>query len=224
MGTLTHRGARPFRAALVLGLLAVLVAGCDLFKPAKPEIGVGGSTLLPSYAHPESCLAYMKFGIERKDAVGQDAYLGALADTTKDGAGFHAFFDLAVWNAYKAAYPDESPDFWGLSREATFLSSFFSVLLCPYQMKWLPDQDYPYDVTPDADHMLLRRRYEVRALQKPPADTLLIAVGYADLYFTRISAARWALTRWQDRVDPAVGAQPDSSEQQSFGSRRLNTR
>jgi hypothetical protein len=107
-------------------------------------------------------------------------------------------------------------------RHSAFLSSFFRLYLCPYQMKWLPDENYPYDVAPDVDHMILRRRYEVRALPKPPADPLLIAVGYADLYFTRISPARWALTRWQDRVDPAVGAFPANPEQQSFSGRRLN--
>ena len=37
--------------------------------------------------------------------------------------------------------------------------------------------------------MILHRRYEVRALQQSPVDTLLIAVGYADLYFARISAS-----------------------------------
>lgn len=227
MGTLTRRGLRPVRAGLMLGLLAVLVAGCDLFKPASPEVGSRGPTLLPSYATPESCLFYMQVGFERKDALGQDAYLGALADTTKDGAGFHAFFDDAVWNAYKANYQNETADFWGLAREATFLSSFFGHWLCPYDMKWLPDEVYPHDyVSPEGDRVILHRRYEIRALQRPPADTLLIAVGYADMYFTRVSAARWAMTRWQDRVDPAVGVQPvlEKIEQQSLGSRRLNAR
>jgi hypothetical protein len=221
MGTVTRRGSRLFRAGLTLGLLAVLVAGCDLFKPAIPEGGGVQTTRLPNYSHPESCLVYLKFGIERKNAVGTDAYLGALADTINDGVGFHAFFDPAVWNALKAAYPNESAEFWGLTHEAQFLPSFFSVLLCPYEMKWLPDENYPYDATPDVNHMILRRRYEIRAQQKPPADTLLIAVGYADLYFARISPARWALTRWQDRVDPAVGVRAAKDDTLSFGSHRL---
>jgi hypothetical protein len=88
-------------------------------------------------------------------------------------------------------------------------------------MKWLPDVAHPYDETLDDDHQILHRRYEVRALLQNQAP-LLIAVGYADLYFTRVSGTRWALTRWQDRVDPDVGAQPADPEQQTFGSRRLN--
>ena len=217
MGTVTRQACSPLRAGLALGLLAVLVAGCDLFKPASPEVGGGGSTLLPSYATPESCLRYMQIGIERKDNVGQSAYLGAMADTTTDGQGFHAFFDPAVWNAYDGIRPAD----WDLSHEAQFLSVFIRSYGDPYEMEWLEDEVHPHD-DDLGNQMILHRRYKVRALRQSTADTLLIAVGYADLYFTRISAARWALYRWQDRVDPAVGAQPADPDQQTFGSRRLN--
>ncbi len=220
MGTVTRRVSRPLRAGLALGLLAVLVAGCDLFKPATPEAGSAGSTLLPSYATPESCLRYMQLGVELKDNAGQDAYLGALADTLMDGVGFHAFFDPAVWNAYD---PSILPADWDLGYEAQFLPAFIRSYGDPYKMDWLPDEVHPHDsYSTDGNSALLSRRYEVRALRQSPVDTLLIAVGYADLYFARISAARWVLYRWQDRVDPAVGAQPADPDQQTFGSRRLN--
>ena len=218
MGTLTRRPRRAaLRAGLALGLLAVLLSGCDLFKPATPEAGSGGTTLLPDYSHPESCLVYMKIGIERKDNPGQDAYLGALADTANDHvAGFHAFFDAAVWNAYTGIKPAD----WDLLHETQFLSVFVRLKAAQYEMLWLPDVDHIHDETsPDGNQMILHRRYEVRALQQPP---VLIAVGYADLYFTKISGSRWALTRWQDRVAPDIGAPPTDPEQQSFGSRRLN--
>jgi hypothetical protein len=216
-----RRPGHPLRAGFVLGLLAVLVAGCDLFKPATPEVGVAGVALIPSYAVAESCLRYMQVGIERKDVAGQDAYLGALADTTTDGIGFHAFFDEADWRAYTGA---EKPADWDLRHEAQFLPVFIRSYGDPYEMKWLQDEVHPYDDDPpDPDHRILHRRYEVRALRQRTADTLLIAVGYADLYFARISASRWALYRWQDRVDPAVEAQqPKDPDQQTFGSRRLN--
>jgi len=219
MGTVTGRASRPLRAGLALGLLAVLVAGCELFKPASPEVGGGGSTLLPRYDTPDSCLRYMQIGIEQKNDLGKSAYLGALADTTTDGLGFHAFFDPAVWNAYVGIRPAD----WNLDYEAQFLPLFYNVKLDLYEMKWLPDEVYPYDyLSPEGDRMILRRRYEVRALQHSPVDTLLITVGYADLYFARISASRWALYRWQDRVDPAVGAQPADGDHRTFGYRRLN--
>ncbi len=216
---MTRRAYRPLRAGLALGLLALLLAGCNLFKPATPEVGGGGATLLPNYATPESCLRYMKIGIERKDNLGQNAYLGALADSMADGLGFHAFFDPAVWNAYDGIRPAD----WNLGYEAQFLPLYFSVKLSPYEMKWLPDEVYPYDyLSPEGDRMILHRRYEVRALQQAPVDTLLITVGYADLYFARISASRWALYRWEDRVDLVIGARPAIDEQRTFGYRRLN--
>ena len=150
---------------------------------------------------------------------GREAYLGALADTTTDYLGFHAFFDPAVLNVY----PGIPPADWDLQHEAQFLAVFLRSYADPYEMKWLFDEDHPYDGMPDVDHMILHRRYEVRAVRQSPADTLLIAVGYADLYFARVSASRWALYRWEDRVDPAVGVQPADPDQQTFGSRRLNT-
>jgi hypothetical protein len=219
MGTVTSRASRPLRAGLALGLLAVLVAGCDLFKPATPEAGGGGSTLLPSYATPESCLRYMQIGIERKDNAGQDAYLGALADTTTDGQGFHAFFDPAVWNAYGGIRPAD----WDLRHEAQFLSVFIRSFGDPYEMRWLEDLDYPIaNEVNDGKSAILHRRYKVWALRQSTADTLLIAVGYAKLSFARISVLRWALIRWEDRVDPEVGTQPEEDDQRTFGYRRLN--
>jgi len=210
---------RPLRAGLVLGLLGALLAGCDLFKPATPETGGGGASLIANYSTPDSCLRYIEVGIERKDAVGQTAYLGALADSGKgDGVGFHAFFDPVVWNAYTGFKPAD----WNLDYETQFLPLFIQKYADPYQVTWLPDVYHPHDDEIDADHMILHRRYEVRALRQVTGDTLLIAVGYADLYFTRITTSRWAMVRWEDRVDPNVGAEPANPVQRCFGYRRLN--
>jgi hypothetical protein len=161
----------------------------------------------------------MQIGIERKDNLGQTAYLGALADTTKDGLGFHAFFDPAVWNAYNGIRPAD----WNLDYEAQFLSVFIRSYGDPYKMEWLEDMDYPIaNEDKGEDSRILHRRYKVWALRQSTADTLLIAVGYAKLSFAKISASRWALVLWEDRVDPAVGAQPAVDDQRTFGYRRLN--
>jgi hypothetical protein len=220
MGTVTRHPAHLLHAGLALGILGVLLAGCNLFKPASPEIGGSGATLLTDYSLPDSCLRYMQVGIERKDNAGQVAYIGALADSTRDGVGFHAFFDLAVWNAYKGAGGTPPAD-WDLQHESDqFFPTFIRLYSDPYEMKWLPDEFNPHDVD-NGDSRILHRRYEVRAVRQSTADTLLIAVGYADLYFSRISASRWALTRWEDRVAPDVGVQPADPVQQTIGSRRL---
>jgi hypothetical protein len=201
-------------AAAAVGLSGI---GCsELHRPTA--VVPDRSHLSPSYATPESCLRYMRIGIERKDDSGQDAYLGTLADTSTDDLGFHAFFDPAVLNAYSGIPPTD----WDLQHEAQFLAVFIRSYADPYEMNWLPDEVYPYDDTPDADHMILHRRYEVRAVRPSTSDTLLIAVGYADLYFARLSASRWALYRWQDRVAPEVGPLPIDPVQRTFGSRRLD--
>jgi hypothetical protein len=214
MGTLTRQASRPLRAGLVLGLLAVLVAGCDLFKPATPEVVTSGCTLLASYALPESCLLYMQIGIEHKDDCGKGVYLGALTD------GFRADFDLAVWNAYADTRPAE----WDLSFEGEFVSRFIQAYPYPYRMEWLEDPDYPIANEDKGDQSrVLHRHYKVWA-RKPTADSLLIAAGYAKLTFTKVPAAGWALALWEDRVDPDAGFPPTDPDQQSFGQRRLEGR
>ena len=204
-------------AGLLFGLPALL-AGCSLFEPTSPEVGDVGETLLPSYAAPESCLKYLVVGVVRKDDLGLAAYTGALADSTKDGIGFHAFFDPAVWNAYTGVKPDD----WNLDYETQFYSALTTLRAEAYGMAWLPDEYNPYDIGDDlaADTCILHRQYKVWAISGP--DSLLIAIGYADLRFARISASRWALTRWQDRVDPEIGANPTNDLWRTFGYRRLN--
>ena len=212
---MTRHPARLRHAGLALGLLAVLLAGCKLFDPASPEVGGGGSVLFTNYSYPDSCLEYMRLGVERKDNAGQTAYIGALADSVKDGVGFHAFFDPAVLAAYSGIIPAD----WDLQHESElFYPAFIRLFSDPYAMSWLPDSVHPIDDRGD-DAQVLHRRYVVRVLRSSAIDT--IAIGYADLYFKRISASRWGLIRWEDRVDPAVGVQPADPLQQTFGSRRL---
>jgi hypothetical protein len=212
------RGHRRFAAVLLGGLAALALAGCGLFKPTSPEVGNTGTTLLVSYADPENCLKYMAIGIERKDNVGLTAYIGALADSLGgDGVGFHAYFDAAVWNAYTGLKPAD----WDLDHEETqFYPAFIALRTDSLDMQWLPDEQHPLDETIDSDHVILHRQYKVLAISA--TESLLIAIGYADLYFTRISASRWALTRWQDRVDPAIGVNPTNEMWRTFGYWRLN--
>jgi hypothetical protein len=207
------------RAALVLGLLAALAGGCKLFQPAKPEVGGGGSTLLTDYSSPDSCLEYMRLGIQLKGNVGQAAYIGALADSSKDGVGFHALFDPAVVSAYQATGGTPPAD-WGVREEADrFYPTFIGVSPDSFELLWEGDEFHPNDDL-GQDAALLHRQYVVRTRRASQVvDT--IAIGYADLSFARISASRWALIRWEDRVDSRVGVRPANPLQQSIGSRRL---
>jgi hypothetical protein len=219
MATVIRRRQRALGASLLI-LLLLLLAGCDMFRPALPEIGGKGPSVIANYSSPDSCLHYMKLGIEAK-AKGQELYIGALADTTVDKvAGFRAWFDPAVERLFTFR-----PDQWVLANEREFFNFFLMVRGYPYLMEWQPDtlnSDDRADLG-GGTYAVLHRHYHVFSVEptQQGQDSLLIAVGYADLYFVKISPSRWTLRRWDDRVDPAVGAQPADDLQRSFGHYRL---
>jgi len=211
-------------AGLTSLVLLLLLAGCDMFRPALPELGGTGISIIANYSSPDSCLRYMKLGIEAK-AQGQELYISALADTSVDKlAGFRAWFDPAVERLFTFR-----PDAWLLANERDFFSDFVTKRNYPYLMEWQPDSLNSDDRADRGGgaYAVLHRHYQVFSIEptQQGQDSLLIAVGYADLYFIRISPSRWALRRWDDRVDPAVGAQPREPFQQgfSFSYRRLAT-
>ncbi len=210
------------RGRAALGLLAAALAlggaGCKLFDPAKPETPLSGvPIIIPNYTKIDSCLYYMRVGIEAK-AYGQTAYLGTLADSIgrKDGVGFHATFDPAVWNAFTGPKPSD----WNLDLETQFFGVFIKTYSGEYTMDWQPDLDHPDEYSESDPEVVVHRHYEVHTTLDT-GNTLLIAVGYADLTFTRVGT-RWVLRRWDDRVDPLVGAQPAVDDQRTIGYRRLN--
>ncbi len=211
------RSRRRLGALAGLGLLALLLTGCGLFQPTSPELGDTGTALIADYSTPEKCLEYMAIGIGRKDNVGLDAYIGALADTSTDGVGFHATFDAAVWNSYSGIKPDD----WDLDYERTqFYPAFIALRTERYRMEWVPDTMHLSDDQPDETHRILHRQYRVWAVGE--TDSLIIAIGFADLYFTSVSSSRWALTRWDDRVAPYVGVNPANELWRTIGHWRLN--
>jgi len=73
----------------------------------------------------------------------------------------------------------------------------------------------------NAADAVLYRKYEVYAISADGNTTSRIAVGLADLFFRKISSNRWVIIRWQDHVDPTVGANPSDTDQLSMGARRL---
>jgi hypothetical protein len=98
-------------------------------------------------------------------------------------------------------------DFMNLSVSANYIAVFDSVANTP-------------DPQPGDTEAILYRRYRVLATEQD-GNTSIIAVGFADLTFAKISTDRWLITRWVDHVDPAVGANPLDPEQKTLGRRRL---
>jgi hypothetical protein len=218
MADVIRRPRRALRAAAALAVL-LLAPGCGLFKPASPEIATGGRGLVGNYTHPESCLSYMKLGIEQKGAGGLQLYIGALADTSIDLVGFHALFDPADWNSALSSNP---PDDWDLGYERDFFNNFALKRSYPYLMIWTPDS-LNWDDKSDDNAWTLYRHYEVFSLETTQGgvDSVLFAVGYAELHFIRVSASRWALRIWKDRIDPMIGANPANELWRTMGYRRL---
>ena len=216
MGTVIRRPLHALGAAAALAVL-LLAPGCGLFKPASPEIG-GGKALIGDYTSPDACLSTMKLGIENK-GKGLQVYIGALADSSIDKVGFHAWFDPADWNSAQNSNP---PADWDLGYERDFFNNFAIKRSYSYLMVWAPDS-FHFDNNTGDDQQLLHRHYEVFSLEPTQGgvDSVLFAVGYADLFFVRLSAARWVIRRWDDRIDPVIGANPANELWRTIGYRRL---
>jgi hypothetical protein len=215
----------PLLVLLALAWLAATgeVGVCKLFRPASPETGGTSSLVLTNYTQPDSTLATMARGIKAK-VNGTDAYLGGIADTSRDGRAFRAGFDPAIVARYTSqAGSLPIPDPWSTDLERTFFFNFVQYRSTPYTMTWAPDPANPLDdLGPDA--AVIHRAYLVTTHQDDGTDPT-IAVGFADLFFVRTAAGRWVIVGWGDRVDPAAGgANPSDPEKVCFGWRRLNLR
>ena len=206
-------GLRSFRRWTVVLSLASAAAleGCGLFRPAAPEPPTesGGSA---SYETPSAVLATIARAVAAK-ARGQTDYQDAFHSE------FQATFDPAVLQTFP---PERRPQSWGFLEERHFFLSFVQdVRPEAYVMRWSEDVEHP-DGASGADS-LLHRKYLVQ-VRLPPPDTLYtIAVGFADLTFREVGAGQWQILRWDDRVDPAAGAQPRGTDSLTFGARRVES-
>jgi hypothetical protein len=230
MADLSRRRARRVLPRLALLALAwstltggVFSGGCGLFTPAVPEPPTGRPIVL-DYRSPEATLRTMALGIESK-GQGASAWLGAFADSSspEDGPGYHQFFDPADLDFYESACGCEAPTSWRNSQEQAFYLEFLSVRPSDGYTILFEEVDENPDPPAGDEEALLHRRYRVFATAPDGNSTSIIAVGFADLTFTKISADRWLITRWNDHVDPAVGVNPSDPEQLSLGRRRLES-
>ena len=214
---------RTTRLLLLLSA-AWVVAGCDTFKPRRPEAPLG-PPLSVSYAAPESTLDTMRRGVEDRTQQGVNAYMNALADSAKDNHAFYAFFDTDVLKRWQTINPGRTPPAaWSVDHERNFITIFMNSVITKSSvtMDWLPGLN-PDQPGPTGG--LYFRKYVVYTYSQEtgdPDDTL--AIGYAALTFAQVSASRWVITRWQDQVDLDVGVDhPFRFNWQSFSERRLAT-
>lgn len=209
--------------ALVWGTLTggVFSGGCHLFTPAVPETPTG-PPIVVDYTTPEAALRTMARGMAGK-AQGQQAWLGAFADPSRgDSVDYVCVFDPADLAYYQQVCQcTVSPDWRGVRREDQFYTAYIGLR---------PNEEYSVvfdslDTDPDqppVDHKAIRyRHYEVSATDPDSRTRLVIGIGIARLTFTEVAANHWAISRWEDQVDPEVGVNPTEEYMLTLGRRRM---
>lgn len=207
-------GMRPRIAALALAT-ALAGTGCELFKPAEPELSVG-RVIIGNYSDPDSTLNTLAYGVRAKATNGgQDAYLKGLADPNLDGGRtFVAEFDPATIARNSG---QTIPNPWGRTEESTFYSRLASDAgLSRQDLQWKPgDRDDP----PIAgDSATVFRQYVVSRRSSSTNAVTTIGIGQAELRFVHVPRG-WVIVRWIDREEPSPPANAVS-----YGQLRLNSR
>jgi len=220
MAALTPRLRRLAVAAFAA--LALAHAGCaNPFAPATPE-PPDPSGITPDYSSPEKLINTLAEALANKGPAGRLAWADAMADSVGgDPRAFYAYQDPRVLSAWLLSSPVAPPDPWGLEEERRFYDWFVARYDGEYSMVWADDNDSPRDeIDESAGTALLHRQYYVAAT--PSTTTLIIAIGYVDLYMARYDG-RWFVTRWQDRLDPLIGVDPVDQDNRTLGWRRMES-
>lgn len=209
--------------AMVWGVLSGGVfSGCrGLFTPAIPEAPTGPPIVL-DYSEPVDVLRTMTAGLEAK-AQGSSAWLGGFADAARgDSVDYHQVFDAVDLSAFEASCGCAAPTDWQVSQEREFYGSLVDVRPSDeYAMAFDSLQTDP-DPAP-ADHKVTYfRKYTLIARDPDSGSSLIIGIGFARLTFTEVEVNRWAISRWEDQVDPDVGGNP-GDERLTLGRRRMES-
>jgi len=205
-------------------LTGAVFSGCrGLFTPATPEPPEGRPIEI-DLRTPEATIRTMTLGIEAK-GQGASAWLAAFADSgaPEDGPGFHMIFDPDDVRLFESACGCQAPTTWRTSQEQAFFLEFIAVRPSDDYRVLIETVEERPDPTPGDTQTLMYRRYRFLAIAPDGNSTQVIAVGYADLTFTKVASDRWLITRWEDHVDPSIGVNPSDPEQVTLGRRRMES-
>ena len=220
---LTRNPARS-RGLLAVLLCALVMGACtNPFKPADPE--PPDTTAVPEdYSSPEAVLVTMSLALSSRSTNGATAYLRAFAESTTTGdRAYRAFYDGSVKSNWQAATNLTAPEPWDLQQETAVHSTISGIRPNDgYAWLWLPDPDSPIDDDPAlADTVVYHRKYTLLA-NKADGSSEVIAIGYVDLAMQK-KEGRWSVFRWVDRLDPAVGVNPNPIDQRTMSWWRLDS-
>ena len=217
---------RPFGRWLATAVAAAALAalcGCtNPFEPAKPPAS-SGAGVVEDYSTSKKLLDTIAAAMAAK-SDGASAYINAFADSTTAGDlyGFHAFHDQSVIDLYNQTAGHNAPTDWNKTLERQFFSYFMGVEhpTFAFTLVWQKDPSQPIDED-GSDRALLHRTYALEATLNNLQETIMI--GRCDLYLYK-NGPRWYIYRWQDRVDPSIGPNPQvNKDELSWGQRRLES-
>jgi hypothetical protein len=221
------RRARHFArlAALALGLAA---AGCsNPFLPAQapsPTAG-GGSSFTPDYQSDEGVLTTVTQAIGVRNAIGENAYLKAFADSAT--YGFNCTFGLGdSVRAVAERSGQPAPAVWRLEYEPAFYryltltSDVAASVSGDYEMTFFDTSPPEKDDNPHT-RTLFHRSYVVDA---GTADSPVhVAEGKADIEVRLVAPSRWAIVSWSDDLYPGISASTSDPGEFCFSRLRIDS-
>ena len=216
---------RPGALARALLLAALLgMAGCkNPFLPAQPQLpsGTEERAVDPDYATPEGVITTMQAAIAKKlQGNALDAYMGALADPTKQPFGITFDLDPTVVADRQAA--GKTIPVWQRDYEKDFYRYLVGLNAGDYSLAWTIDPASP-DVI-DGDSAIVVRDYHVTATTSS-GSVVDIAIGHAIFHMKQLAAtpSRYVIVRWTDEViDTQTGPDPVNPGRRSFSRLRID--
>jgi hypothetical protein len=220
------RRARHFArlAALALGLVA---AGCsNPFLPAQapsPTEG-GGSSFTPDYLSDEGVLTTVTQAIAARNAIGENAYLQAFADSESYGINCTFTLDDSV-RAYAEGSGKVVPPVWRLEYEPAFyryLTTNVTDVTGEYEMSFFDIPESPNEKNENPHtRTLFHRTYVVTA---GTADNpVQVATGTADIEVRLVTGSRWAIVSWSDHLYPGIPAATSNAGEFCFSRLRIDS-
>lgn len=202
---------RRWLPALLTIALALPLGCVNPFRPADPE-PPDGTGVTENFQTPEDVLETLRLAIESKSTNGENAYAHCFADSVAPAdRAYRGFYDPKVRQVWQTGTPIPAPEPWNLELESKVPQYLYIQRQnAEYSWQWSRDPFSGNDDV-DADTTQFHRKYVLQATDPNSSAGEIICIGYADLSFIKIGN-RWAIARWNDRVDPTVGENPSGSQ------------
>ncbi len=199
---------------LVAAALLLFAGGCrNPFSPAEPQ-RPSVANVSPNYNSPANVLNTLADAIADKGTTnGSSAYAEAF------GATFEATVEPAIASIFAPRFGGTLP-VWRAENEGRFYSQFVTLFAgSDFLLTFSTDVQLPADEDDPSDNVVtFYRYYKIETLDAIGTIDMVICQGDAEITMVETDN-RWAIVRWVDHYDRAVGANP-GDDRLSWGSRR----